>query len=279
MKPRSESELALMRQSGVITASALKKVIENIKSGVSGLELDKIAEEEIKRLGGEPSFKTVEGYQHTICITFNEQVVHGLPTERKIEEGDVISIDLGTIYQGWHSDVAWSVLVDGSVGQSIGSPRSRLASGAKRVAGEAGGSMSQSDKERFLRVGEEALWLGVKQAVEGNRIGDISSAIQGKVEGGGYSVVRSLVGHGVGRQLHEEPEVPGYGKAGTGVELKAGMTLAIEVIYAFGKSEVVLEDDGWTISSADKTLTGLFEMSMIVGKEKVEILTDWHKIP
>src|SRR3989338_2926942 len=186
---RSKEELELMRESGRITGLALKEVLKNIKVGVTGLELDKIAEEEMKKLGGESSFKTVEGYSFTTCVTVNEQVVHGIPTERVLKEGDLVSIDLGALYKGWHTDAAWSVLVSGEEGDS-----------------------RQSEKKKFIAVGEEALWLGIKQATDGNRVGDISEAIQTKVEGSGYSIVRSLVGHGVGKELHEDPEVPGYGK-------------------------------------------------------------------
>ncbi|TSC66755.1 MAG: Methionine aminopeptidase [Microgenomates group bacterium Gr01-1014_80] len=251
VKVRSEKGLGLMRESGRITALALRKVLQNIRAGVSGLELDKIAEEEIKKLGGEPSFKTVDGYRWTICITINEEVVHGIPTERKLKDGDLVSIDLGTLYKGWHTDAAWSVLVGGE---------------------------QNEEKKRFLEAGEEAMWAGVKKAVNGKRIGDISAAIQGKVEDSGYSVVRSLIGHGVGRELHEEPEVPGFGTAHRGMELKAGMTLAIEAIYNMGSFEVELAKDGWTYLSADRSLAGLFEMSVIVGRKEAKVLTDWRKV-
>jgi methionyl aminopeptidase len=246
---RSEEELDLMRESGRITTAALKKVLANVKPGISGLELEAIVEKEIKGLGGEISFQTVEDYKWATCITINEQVVHGIPTDRRLVEGDIVSIDLGTVFKGWHTDAAWSAVV-----------------------GE-----SEPEKKKFLSVGEEALWLGIKQAVDKNKIGDIAEAIQSKVEGSGYSVVRSLVGHGVGRELHEDPEVPGYGKKGTGLTLRKGMTIAIEVIYNMGSSDVVLDKDGWTISSADGSLAGLFEMSVIVGDRKAEVLTDWRK--
>lgn len=249
---RNRYELSLMRQGGQISAQALKEVLANVKVGVDGLKLDSIAEQKIKNLGGEPSFKTVPGYTWATCITINEQVVHGIPTDRKIEEGDLVSIDLGVVYRGWHTDCAWSVLVSGSE--------------------------EQKEKKKFLRVGEQAMWDGIDQAVEGNRIGDISDAIQKRIEGGGLFVVRSLVGHGIGRSLHEDPEVPGYGKKSTGLVLKTGMTLAIEVIYAKGTSEVILEKDGWTFSTADGSWAGLFEMTVIVGKEKGEVLTDWRHI-
>ncbi len=243
-----------MRKSGAIAASALKKALQAIKVGVSELEVDKLAEEEIYRLGGDLSYKSVPGYNYATCVTVNEQVVHGIPTARKFVAGDIVSVDLAVVYKGWHTDCAWSVLVD--------------AGNWKLEARE--------EKEKFLEIGEEALQEGIAQAVAGNRVGDISAAIQSKVEGAGYSIVKSLVGHGVGRSLHEDPEIPGYGKKGAGHLLKRGMTLAIEVIYAKGGSEVVLEKDGWTFSTEDHSYAGLFEMSVVVEKGKGEVLTDWR---
>lgn len=245
VKPRTVDELKLMRISGEMTAKALKKVLNSVKPGISLLRLDQIAEEEINRLGGESSFKTVPGYHWTTCLTINQEVVHGIPRDIVLKEGDVVSIDLGALYQGWHTDAAWSMVV--------GKPQSK-----------------------FLQVGEAALWNGVKQAVNGHKIGDISHGIQSTIEGGGYSVVRSLVGHGVGKSLHEDPEIPGFGTSGKGLTLVAGMTIAIEAIYTEGKPDVVLDEDGWTISVKDGSLGGLFEMSVIVGEKKVEVLTDWR---
>lgn len=249
---RNRYELSLMRQSGQIASQVLKEVLQNIKVGVDGLQLDSIAEKKIKSLGGEPSFKIVPRYKWTICITINEQVVHGIPTDRKIKEGDLVSIDLGVVYKGWHTDCAWSVLV--------------------------GRSAEQKEKKKFLGVGERAMWDGINQAVAVNRIGDISNAIQKTIEDEGLFVVRSLVGHGIGRSLHEDPEVPGYGKKDTGLILKEGMTLAIEAIYAKGTSEVILGSDGWTFSTSDGSWAGLFEMTVIIGTDKAEVLTDWRQI-
>lgn len=233
-----------MRKSGEIAAKALKRSLAEIKVGVSELDIDKIVEREIYQAGGDLSYKSVPGYKYATCITVNEQVVHGIPTDRKFIDGDLVSVDLAVVYKGWHTDCAWSVLV----GQD-------------------------SEKEKFLKIGEEALWLGVAQAVDGNRIGDISHAIQTKIESAGYSVVRSLVGHGIGRSLHEDPEIPGFGEKNTGLVLKTGMSLAIEVIYTKGKPEVVLESDNWTFSSSDKSWGGLFEMTVIVGEKRAEVLT------
>jgi len=241
-----------MRKSAYIASSALKRALDSIRVGISELELNRIAEDEIYRLGGDLSYKSVPGYKFATCITVNEEVVHGIPTARKIREGDLVSIDLATVYKGWHADCAWTVLVK---------EKDRK---------------SNKEKERFLKVGEEALWDGVAQAVSGNRIGDISEAIQSKVEGLGYHIVRSLVGHGIGKKLHEDPEVAGYGKRGTGKDLKIGMSLAIEVIYTKETPEVTLGKDGWTYSSADGSWGGLFEMTVVIGKRRAEVLTDWR---
>lgn len=272
MKPRSKGQLALMRKSGEISAKALKNTINAVKAGISLVELDAIAQETILSLGALPSFKTVPGYKWTTCLTVNSEVVHGTPRSIILKEGDVLGIDLGAVYKGWHTDCAWSVLVSPHV-----IPESNASRESRKMM-DSGSQAVRNDKQRFLRAGEAALWAGVKKAVAGERIGDISEAIQKQIEGGGYSVVRSLVGHGVGRELHEEPEVPGFGVAGTGLELISGMTLAIEPIYTAGLHEVVLDPDGWTIMSKDGSLGGLFEMTVVVGGDKAEVLTDWRRV-
>jgi methionyl aminopeptidase len=244
-KPRTPDELKLMRKSGEITAKALKKVLESVHEGVTLQELDDIAEAEIRRLGGEPGFQKVPGYKWTTCLTINEEVVHGIPRDIALKKGDKLSIDIGAWYKGWNTDAAWSVVVDES--QSM-----------------------------FLMAGEKALWKAIDQAVDGNRVGDISNTIQTTIEGAGLSVVRTLVGHGVGKELHEDPQIPGLGHKGVGPLLKSGMTIAIEAIYTAGMPEVVTGKDKWTIRSKDGSLGGLFEMSVIVGKDKPEVLTDWR---
>lgn len=248
---RSAQELDLMRKSGLISAKALKKVLSSVRPGINLEELDRIAEDEILRLGGQASFKTVSGYNFTTCLTVNDEVVHGLPRPIKLKTGDILSVDLGAVYEGWHTDVAWSVVV--------------------------GEGNAEAGKKKFLEVGEKTLWEAIGKAVEGKRIGDISSTIQKGVEKEGYSIVKSLTGHGVGRKAHEEPEIPGFGQAGAGIKLKKGMTIAIEVIYTTGSGKVRELGDGWTIASLDKSLGGLFEMSVIVGKKGAEVLTDWRK--
>lgn len=243
-KVRNPYEQKLMRESGKIAASALKRAMDKIEIGVSGLEIDKLVEREIYKLGGDLSYKTVPGYKYATCITVNDAVVHGLPTDRKFADGDLVSVDLAVQFKGWHTDCAWSKLIG-----------------------------KDQEREKFLKAGEEALWGGISMAVGGNRVGDISAAIQAKIEGSGYHIVRSLVGHGVGRSLHEDPEIPGYGKKGTGPVLKSGMTLAIEVIYTKGTPDVTLGDDGWTYFAADGSWGAVYEMSVIVGDSKAEVLT------
>lgn len=247
MLTKTKQEIELMKISGKICAQALKKVLDNIKPGVNGLELDKFAEEEIKKNGATSSFPTVEDYKWTICTTVNSQVVHGIPNERQLKEGDIIGIDVGAIYNGYHSDMAISVPV-GKV------PESTI---------------------KFLTIGKETLKEAISKAKVGNRIGDISVTIQGMIEGAGYGIVKSLTGHGVGLELHEEPMVPGFGKKGMGPKILEGMVLAIEVIYAMGSGKVYLEKDGWTISTQDKSLGGLFEQTIAVTKDGPIVLTPY----
>ncbi|MDO8429411.1 MAG: type I methionyl aminopeptidase [Candidatus Daviesbacteria bacterium] len=247
---RTPKELDLMRQSGKISACALKAAISFTKPGVTLLEIESLVTEKIESLGGSSAFKSVPGYKWTTCLSLNQEVVHGLPSARVLLSGDVLSIDLGTIYQGWYTDCAWTVVVGKNQDKKI---------------------------EKFLRVGEEAMWRGVKQAYSENQVGDISQAMQGVIEKAGFGVVKSLSGHGVGRSYHEEPEIPGFGKAKTGPKLYSGMTLAVESIYTAGTGDVYEAQDGWTITSSDKTLGGMFEMSLIVGESGAEVITDWRK--
>ncbi|KKR80252.1 MAG: Methionine aminopeptidase [Candidatus Daviesbacteria bacterium GW2011_GWA1_41_61] len=248
---RNQEELKLMRKSGQISALALKKVLESVRPGISLRQLNRVAEEEILRLDGKHSFKAVPGYLWGSCLNINEEVVHGIPRDITLKAGDVLKVDLGAVYKGWHTDTAWTVVV---------------------------GEDADPQKKQFLKSGEESLWAAVNQAVEGHRIGDISSAMQQVIEEAGYSVVKSLAGHGVGRSGHEEPEVPTYGQRGTGLILKKGMTLAVEVIYAAGRGEIYQKADGWTLATKDGSLGGIFEMSLIVGDRKAEVLTDWRKV-
>ena len=238
-----------MKISGQIAAQALKKVLENVKVGAKCIDLDTVAEKEIKSRGGESSFKTVDDYKWTICTTINNQVVHGIPNQRQLENGDILGIDIGAIYKGYHSDMAISVPV-GTVTEDI---------------------------KKFLEVGKRTLKEAITKVKVGNRIGDISAAIQEMIEGAGYGVVKNLTGHGVGKSLHEEPMVPGFGKKGVGPSILEGMVLAIEVIYAKKSGDVYVEDDGWTISTQDGSLGGLFEQTIAVMKDGPVVLTPYLK--
>ena len=209
--------------------------------------LDKIAQQEIKKRGAVSSFKTVEDYRWTICTTVNEQVVHGIPTQRVLKDGDILGIDIGAFYQGFHGDLAISVPV---------------------------GQVSETTK-KFLDVGVKTLRKAIEKAKAGNTIGDISSTIQNSIEAAGYSIVKSLTGHGVGKSLHEEPMVPGFGRAKTGPKILKNMVLAIEVIYAQGSGKVVLGNDNWTISTKDHSLGGLFEQTVAIGKNGPIVLTPY----
>lgn len=252
---RSKEEQELLRKSGLITAQVLKELIKSAKPGLTLKDLEKIAVDELQKRDAGASFKTVPGYFWATCLTINDEVVHGIPRDIILKAGDILKIDLGAVYKGWHTDAAWTVIVKNE---------------ESRIKNQA----ADNSKEKFLRVGEEVLWKSLKMAVDGKRIGDISSSIQEGIEKAGYSVVKSLAGHGVGRHPHEEPEIPLYGKAGKGMILKEGMSIAIEVIYTEGKGDIYQKDDGWTLASSDGSLGGLFEMSVLVGKKKPEILTD-----
>ncbi|HSX19104.1 MAG TPA: type I methionyl aminopeptidase [Candidatus Saccharimonadales bacterium] len=244
---KTREEIELMKVSGKVAAKALKKILENIKPGVKAIELDTLAKEVMEAEGATASFPTVEDYKWATCITFNEQVVHGIPTQRELKDGDIVSIDTGALYKGYHSDMAITFPV---------------------------GKISQ-ETEKFLKVGEKALDLAISKAKAGNTIGDVSQALQETIEGAGYSIVKNLTGHGIGTELHEEPMVPGFGKAGIGPKIKEGMTLAIEAIYAQKSGKVYLEDDGWTITTQDGSLGGLFEKTIVVTKGGPIVLTPY----
>ncbi|MDO8621441.1 MAG: type I methionyl aminopeptidase [Candidatus Levybacteria bacterium] len=262
---KTNEEIEIMQLGGEILADVLFKVLEHAKVGVSELELDKLAEELILKAGGEPGFKKVANYNHTICVSTNNVVVHGIPTNYKFKKGDVVGIDCGVYFKGFHTDAAHTVRV-----KSFPPQRDPSSDGTKFKV------QSSDGVDRFLETGKKALEKGIEQAKIGNRVGHISKAIQDTVEGKGYSIVRSLVGHGVGRKLHEDPEVPGF--LNVPIQrtplLKEGMTIAIEVIYNMGKRDVVYaNNDGWTIKTKDGSISGLFERTVAITKESPRILT------
>ena len=242
---KSASELGYMREAGLIVRATKIKIKDAIKPGVSTAELDKLAEKEIRRLGGLPSFKGLYGFPATICASLNEEIVHGIPSKRKITSGDIVSIDVGAVVEGFHSDSAFTVAV---------------------------GKVSQRN-QALIDDTAESLRRGIQQAKSGARVGDISAAVQDYGERKGYGVVRQYVGHGVGRALHEEPQIPNYGVAGRGPLLKEGMTIAIEPMLNLGTWETKVQDDNWTVVTADGELSAHFEDTIAITSIGAEILT------
>ena len=245
---KSEEEIALIRESAEILSRAHGEVAREVKPGITTIQLDKIAEEYIRDSGGEPSFKGYNGFPASLCISMNENVVHGFPSDQELKDGDIISVDCGVFYKGFHSDCAYTYPI-GQVTEKVSA---------------------------LLKATKESLYLGIEQAVVGNRIGDIGNTVQTYVEQLGYSVVRELVGHGLGRNLHESPEVPNYGKRGRGAKLKPGLVIAIEPMINLGTRNIVQESDGWTIRTLDRMPSAHFEHTVVVHKDKTEVVTT-HK--
>lgn len=239
------AELELMRQAGRIVAEVLAALREGARPGWTTRDLDRLAHEIITRAGGVPSFKGYRGFPASICASVNEELVHGIPGPRRLEEGDIVSVDVGVIYQSWHGDSATTFGV---------------------------GEISP-DARWLLEVSEGALLAGIAQAWPGRRVGDISAAIQAQVEGHGLSVVRQYVGHGIGRSMHEDPQVPNAGVAGRGALLKAGMTLALEPMVNLGEPETRVLDDAWTVVTQDGQLCAHFEHTVAITDEGPRILT------
>ncbi len=245
---KTPKEIEVMKTGGKILSQVMWELIDFVKPGVSEIEIDKLAEKLIRQKDGESGFKKVKGYGYTVCLSTNDVVVHGIPTNYKLTTGDVIGIDCGVFYQGFHTDMSETVIV--------GKPKDK-------------------QKEQFLNVGKLALIEAIRQAKVGNRVGHISKTIQDIVRKNGYSVVESLVGHGVGRNLHEEPEVPGFliDPIEQTPLLTEGMVIAIEVIYNMGKPDLKLDKDGWTLKTKDGSLGGLFEKTVAITKNGPLILT------
>lgn len=253
IKIKSDEDIKAMRSGGKILSDVISQVIESIKPGVSEKELDLMAEKLILKKGGEPGFKKVKGYNNAICVSTNSVVVHGIPTDYKLKAGDIVGIDCGVFYKGFHTDMSDTIKVKNSKSD-----------------------IQRYDADKFLEVGKRALNEAIKVAKAGNKIGHISKTIQDIVEKeNGYSVVRTLVGHGVGRELHEEPEVPGFltGDINQTPLLRPGMTIAVEVIYNMGKPEVQVSKDGWTIKTVDQSISGVFEKTIAIQSGMPLILT------
>ena len=234
-----------MRRAGRIVAGLLKLMEKETRQGVTTKRLDEIAEDFIRSQGAEPAFKGYYGFPASICASVNEQVVHGIPGNRTLKEGDIIGVDVGVKLEGFFSDAARTFAV-----------------------GEV-----DADSRRLIDVTREAMNRGIEQAVEGRQLGDISWAVQSYAEKHGLSVVRDFVGHGIGRNLHEEPQVPNFGKPRAGIKLTRGMALAIEPMLNLGGSEVEILKDGWTVVTKDRKRSGHFEQTVFVGKDRSEVVT------
>lgn len=247
---KTKEEIELIRESSLLVAKTLAEVARHIKPGITTRHLDKVAEEFIRDHGASPGFKGYHGFPFTLCISPNEVVVHGFPSKAELKEGDILSIDCGVLKNGFYGDSAYTFAI---------------------------GEISESLK-RLLKVTHTCLYLGIEQAVVGNTLGDISATIQQYAEKSGFSVVRELVGHGLGRKLHEAPEVPNFGSRGKGAKLKDGLVVAIEPMINLGQRFVVQERDGWTIRTADRKPSAHYEHTIAIWQGKADVLSTFQYI-
>ena len=247
---KSEEEIALLRENALMVSKTLAEVGRHIEPGITTRELDAIAEQYIRSLGAVPGFLGFEGFPATLCMSVNDVVVHGFPSGYKLKEGDIVSVDCGTIYRGYFGDSAYTF--------PVGKVDTRT--------------------QQLLDATKHSLELGIAQAVAGNRTGDIGEAIQSYCENLGFSVVRELVGHGLGTDMHESPEVPNYGRRGHGVKLREGMVICIEPMINAGRKEVYLDENGWAVHTADGKNSAHFEKTIVVRHGHPEVLTTFEFI-
>jgi len=247
---KSEEEVELVRKSSLLVAKTHAEIAKLIKPGISSLELDQIAEEFIRDNGGEPAFKGYNGFPCSLCASPNEVVVHGIPNNEPINDGTILSIDCGVFMNGFYGDSAYTYEV-GEVKKEI---------------------------QMLLKVTKESLYRGIENAVSGKRIGDIGYAIQEHAENNDYGVVREMIGHGIGKNLHESPEVPNYGRRGSGIKLKKGLVIAIEPMINMGTRDIMQHSDGWTITTLDKKPSAHFEHTLVVREGEAEILSSFKEI-
>jgi len=247
---KTDEEVELLRESSLLVGKTLAAVADRIKPGVTTLELDAVAEEFIRDHGGEPGFKGYGGFPNSLCTSVNEAVVHGIPNDKPLIDGDIVSVDCGVLKNEFYGDSAYTFAV-GEIAPEI---------------------------QQLLEVTKECLQKAIEQAIVGKRIGDIGFACQHHAEQSGYGVVRELVGHGLGRSLHEAPEVPNYGRRGNGPRLMDGMVLAIEPMINLGRKEVFHEEDGWTIVTADRKVSAHFEHDIVVRKDRADVLSSFDEI-
>jgi len=242
---KSIKELGLIRESGHMLKQVKQIINSNITEGITTKELDAIAEKEIYKLGGKPGFKGLYGFPGSICSSFNEEIVHGIPSSRKVKEGDILSIDCGVLYEDFNTDSAFTVSI-GNIPDNI---------------------------KKLIRTTSEALNLGIKSAVPGNQIGDIGNSVESHSLKNGFSVVKEYVGHGIGKKLHEDPQIPNYGQKSTGPQIIEGMALAIEPMLMVGSEKTVIDNDGWTVKTADSSMSAHFEDTIIITNNQYEVVT------
>jgi len=247
---KTDEEVGLLRESNMLVSRTLAEVASLIRPGITTLYLDEIAETFIRDHGAVPAFKGYGGFPNTLCTSVNDEVVHGIPSAYVLKEGDILSVDCGVILNGWYGDSAYTFPV-----------------------GEV-----DPEKRRLLDFTRASLEEGVRAAIAGNRIGDISNAVQATAEGGGYSVVRELVGHGLGRKLHEQPEVANWGRKGTGQKMEKGLVICIEPMINAGRKETIQMRDGWTIKTADGSPSAHFEYAVAVDRGRADVLTTFEFI-
>ncbi|MGL4780732.1 MAG: type I methionyl aminopeptidase [Bacteroidales bacterium] len=247
---KTNEEIELIRESSRLVGKTLAEVAKLIQPGVNTLTLDKRAEEFIRDNNAIPGFLGYSGFPNTLCISVNSQVVHGIPSNYELKEGDIVSVDCGVLKNGFYGDSAYTFAV---------------------------GEISEEHK-KLLRVTKESLYLGIQQAIDGKRVGDIGFAVQQHCESNNFAVVRELVGHGVGKNLHESPEVPNYGKRGQGPKLKKGMVIAIEPMINLGTRQIVFERDGWTTHTKDRKYSAHFEHTIAVGTTEADILSTFEYV-
>ncbi len=247
---KTEEEIELLKKSNQLVAKTLAEVAKLIKPGITTLMLDQRAEEFIRDNGGKPGFLGYKNYPKTLCTSVNSQVVHGIPSGYELKESDIVSIDCGVLLNEYYGDSAYTFSL-----------------------GETG-----DDVKRLMKITKEALFKGIEVAVEGRRIGDIGYAIQNYCELAGFSVVREMVGHGLGKNLHEAPEVPNFGRRGKGIKLKTGIVICIEPMINMGRKEIIQEKDGWTIRTADNKPSAHYELAVVVRKDKAEKLSTFEYV-
>ena len=242
---KTDHEIEMMARAGRVLEAVVEELRAACREGVRTIELDRLAERRIRAAGARPGFLGYHGFPNSICVSVNDEAVHGIPGKRRIEDGDIVSLDLGLVLDGFWADMGCTVAVGGV----------------------------EPEARRLVQVTEECLAIAIRNAQPGGRLGDISAAVQGHAEEAGFSVIRQFVGHGIGRQMHEDPQLPNFGLKGTGPELKPGMTLAIEPMVNQGTSDVYIKPDGWTVCTSDGSLSAYFEHTVAITRKGPRVLT------